>query len=66
MEMRNKITGTLVMNIGELSPVELELAFTIALVLPGIFGNEILGHTIGQSLGIPEGSACPLHAICGY
>ena len=47
MEMRNKITGNLIMNVGELSPVELELGFTILLILPGIFGNEILGRTIG-------------------
>jgi len=43
MEMRYKITGELVMNVGELSPVELELFFSLALILQGIFGNEYLG-----------------------
>lgn len=62
MEMRFKITGSLVMAIGEMGPVELEFAFSLALILQGIFGNDYLLMTVGESLGIPSGSACPLHA----
>lgn len=66
MEMRNKITGNLVMNVGELSPCELELMFSISLILSGIFGTEFLGKTPGDYLGIPPGSKCPLHVVCEY
>ena len=66
MEMRNKITGNLIMNVGELSPCELELMFSISLILSGIFGTEFLGKTPGDYLGIPPGSKCPLHVVCEY
>ena len=42
MEMRYKMTGELVMNLGDFSSVELELIVSITLVLQGIFGNEYL------------------------
>lgn len=67
MEMRRAITGDLVMTVAdEIGPVEFELFFTISAILFGIYGNDGLHKTIGESLGIPPGSACPLHAICEY
>ena len=33
MEMRYKMTGELVMNVGELTPVELETTFALVLVI---------------------------------
>ena len=63
MEMRYKMTGQLVMNLGDFSSVELELIVSITLVLQGIFGNEYLSSTVGESLGIAAGSKCPLHMV---
>lgn len=66
MEMRYVITGELVMQVGELSSVEVELLFSLAAIYMGIYGNEGLQNTIGQTFGIKAGSACPLHIICEY
>ena len=66
MEMKYTICGELVMNVDELSPVEVETLLSIFLVSMGLFGDGFLTQTIGSTFGIPEGSACPLHVICGY
>ena len=67
MEMRYAITGELKMNVGEeVSSVEFEAFFSIVGVLFGIFGQAGLHKTIGSTLGIASGSACPLHIICEY
>ena len=67
MEMRYAITGELIMNVGdEFGPVEFELLFSVVSILFGIFGQAGLHRTIGQTLGIASGSACPLHIICEY
>ena len=42
MEMRNTITGSLVMQLGEFSSVELELILSVSLWLLGIYGNDCL------------------------
>ena len=67
MEMRYAITGELIMNVGEeIGPVEFEALFSIVGVLFGVFGQAGLHKTIGSTLGIASGSACPLHVICEY
>ena len=66
MEMRYAITGELVMAVGEVSSVEAELLFSLTLIYTGVYGQEGLQKTIGQSFGVEAGSPCPLHVICEY
>lgn len=66
MEVRNVVTGKLVMQIDELSPVELEIIFSITCWLLGYYGRDGLYKTVGESFGIPAGSNCPLHVLCEY
>ena len=51
MEMKNTITGELVMQIGEFGPVELELIFSCLLWYLGIYGNDGMFKTVRQSYG---------------
>jgi len=66
MEIKYNITGELVMAVGEFSSVEFELLFSILSISYGVFGNAGMYKTIGESLGIASGSACPLHIVCEY
>ena len=50
----------------EVGPVEFELMFSISAILFGVYGNEGMQKTIGQTFGIASGSPCPLHIFCEY
>ena len=66
MEIKYTITGKLVMDIDDISPVEVETLLAIILVSMGTFGDSFLTQTIGSAFGIPSGSKCPLHVVCDY
>ena len=67
MEMKYAMTGELNMAVGEeITSVEFELLFSLLCICFGIYGQEGLQKTIGSTLGIPAGSACPLHIVCEY
>jgi len=48
MEMKFKTTGLLVMNVGEISAVEVELILTVVLTVCGYFGQGVLQNSVTE------------------
>ena len=71
MEIKFLLSGKLNMAAaatGEvITGIEVELFFAIILWACAYFGNAgIHNTTLGDTLGIPPGSKCPLHYICEF
>ena len=67
MEMKLTLTGILTMQASDdLGPVEVELLLSIVLFLMAYFGSSGLNTTVGETMGIPAGSPCPLHVVCEF
>ena len=64
MEIKHKVTGSLVMMVGEFSSVELELLLSLAIVSFGIKGNGIMHKTIGETFDLVPDST--FSAIADY
>lgn len=56
MELKNKLCGSLVMILGEISAVEIELLLSIILSLSGIYGTDFLQKPIGQTFALQDDS----------
>jgi len=61
MELRQLIMGSLVMNVGEIGPLEMELLLTIIFASAGYFGPEIWSTPI--SLGLISASPGQIFAV---
>ena len=51
MEIKYILTGDLIMSTGDISDVELELVFSIIMIIHAIFGRDIYESKVGQTLG---------------
>jgi phosphatidylglycerophosphate synthase len=64
MEVKHKVTGSLVMAVGEISSVEVELLIASLLIYFGYYGNELMQKSFGEHFGIEKDST--FYAISDY
>jgi len=64
MEVKHKVTGNLVMAVGEISSVEVELIIACFIVYFGYSGNEVMQKSFGEHFGIEKDST--FYAIADY